>query len=43
MASRADFIRALKSYNYQLKDRAAHDHHVAALWQVLKPEQRDAA
>lgn len=39
MANRADFIKRLKRYNYQI-DRAAHDAEVAATWAALMEEQR---
>lgn len=39
MANRADFIKRLKRYNYQI-DRAAHDAEVAATWAALTEEQR---
>lgn len=42
MANQENFLKALKSYAYQLKDCAAHDAQVASMWQDLKPEQRAA-
>lgn len=39
MANRADFIKRLKRYNYQI-DRSVHDAEVAATWAALTEEQR---